>query len=78
MVIIIIIHCKFSIFCFHYRFASHVLLFQDALTFRHGIALCYSSQFVALQNCVFFPIIWVVCEAVVSVLSSIVSNCVLN
>jgi hypothetical protein len=59
-------------------FASHVLLFQDALTFRHDIALCYNIQFVALQNCVFFPRTWVVCEEVVLVLSSIVSSCVLN
>jgi hypothetical protein len=30
------------------RFASHVLLFQDALIFRSAIALCYNWQIVAL------------------------------
>jgi hypothetical protein len=65
-------------FLIHCKFASHVLLFQDALTFQHAIALCYNNQFVALQNHVPFPKTWVICETIISILSPIVSSCVLN
>jgi hypothetical protein len=78
-IFIFLIHYKFFEFIFvHCRFVNHVLLFQDALTFQHDITLCYSSQFVALQICVFFPKMWVVCEVVVLVLFLIDSSCVLN
>jgi hypothetical protein len=60
------------------RFVSQVLFFQDALTFRSAITLCYSTQFLALQSRVLSPIIWVICEAVVKFLSLIISGCVLN
>lgn len=67
--ILFIVHCKF---------ASRVLLFQDALMFWNTIALCYNNQFVASQNRVLSPKIWAVCEEVVKVLSLIIFGFVLN
>jgi hypothetical protein len=66
------------LFVVHCKFASLVLIFQDALTFWNIIALCHSSQSVLLQSHVPFRKTWVVCEAVVKILSPIVSSCVLN
>jgi hypothetical protein len=60
------------------RFASHFLLFQDALTYWHVIALCHSQQTMALQSCIPSLRTWVVCEMVVKMLSLIVISCVLN
>jgi hypothetical protein len=60
------------------RFAHQVLFFQDILIFQSAIALCYNTQFMALQSCVLSPRIQVVCEAMVKFLSLIVNSCVLN
>jgi len=60
------------------RFASHFLLFQDALTYWHVIVLCYSQQTMALQSCIPSLRNWVVCEVVVKMLSLIVISYVLN
>jgi hypothetical protein len=38
------------LFVVHCKFASLVLIFQDALTFWNAIALCYSSQSMVLQS----------------------------
>ncbi len=66
------------LFVFHCKFASLVLIFQDALIFWNAIALCYSSQSMVLQSHVPSQKTWVVCEVVVKVLSPIVSSSVLN
>ncbi len=49
------------LFIVHCRFTSHLLLFQDALTFCDAIALCYNIQSMALQNHVLFPRILMGC-----------------
>jgi hypothetical protein len=40
--------CAFFIFVIVDKFASQVLFFQDALTFRSAFTLCYNTQSVAL------------------------------
>ena len=60
------------------RFASKVLMFQQALQFRATISLCYSRQTMALQNRVPLGQTWAVVEAISSTLSPVVSACVLN
>jgi hypothetical protein len=67
-----------NFFLVHCKFASCVLLFQNALTFQHSIALCDNSQCMGFQNQMLSPKKWVVCEAIISILSFIVSSCVSN
>ncbi len=55
IIIIILITCKF---------ANQILLFQDALTFRGVIALCYGRQTMALQSHILSLGIWANCEVV--------------
>jgi len=40
--------CAFFVFIIDDKFASRVLFFQDALTFRSAITQCYSTQSMAL------------------------------
>ncbi len=67
-----------GLFRFVNKFTSHVLLFQDAFTYQHAIALCYNWQTASLQSHILFPRTSAVCEVVVKVLSSIMTGCVLN
>jgi hypothetical protein len=52
--------CAFFIFLIDDKFASQILFFQDALTFQSAIALCYITQFVALQFHVPSPRTWAI------------------
>jgi len=65
-------------FFIHCKFASCVLLFQGTLIFQHVIALCYNNQFATLQKHVPFLETWFVCETIVSILSPIIFNGLLN
>ncbi len=60
------------------KFASQTLFLQDALTFQNAISLFYITLVVALQYRVPSPRIWAIYEAMVKVLSLIMSGCVLN
>ncbi len=68
--------CGFFFFVIDDKFTSYI--FQDALTFQSAIALCYITQFVALQFHVPSPRTWAICEAIMKVMSPIVNGCVLN
>jgi hypothetical protein len=57
---------------------SWVLLFEDVLTFRSAIALCYNQQSMVLQSCAPSLRIWDVYEVVAKILSPIIIGCVLN
>jgi hypothetical protein len=61
-----------------YKFVSWLLLFEDVLTFRSAIALCYNRQSMVLQSCAPSLRIWDVYEVVGKVLSPIIIGCVLN
>ena len=51
------------------RFASKVLMFQQALQFRSAMSLCYNRQSVTLQNRVPLGQIWAIAEAISTTLS---------
>ncbi len=61
-----------------YKFANHVLLFQDAFIYQSAIELCYNWQTMTLQSCMPSPKAWAICDVVVKVLSPIVISYVLN
>ncbi len=64
----------FNFFLVHCKFASCVLLFQDALNFQHSVALCDNSQCMAFKNQMFSPRTWVVCEVIILIFSFIFSK----
>ncbi len=69
-----------SFFCFvncHGKFASQVLLSQDALTFHSIIIFCYFQKTMVLQSHVPFRRTWTICE-VVKTLAPIITKCILN
>ncbi len=61
-----------------YKFASRVLLFQDALIYQNAIELCYSRQTMVLYSHISSPRTWAIFEVMVNVLSLIVTSYVLN
>jgi hypothetical protein len=68
--------CFVSLFC---KFASKVIMFQDALLFQNVIVLCYSRQIaMKVVNQVPPPFTWHICQIIVDCLSLIVTICVLN
>jgi hypothetical protein len=70
-----------SSFCFvncHGKFASQVLLSQDALTFHSIIILCYSHKTMVLQSHVPSQRTWIICEVVIKTLAPIITLCIMN
>jgi hypothetical protein len=64
---------------YFYRFASKIVLFQEALQFRAIIFLCYSQQTaMKVISCVPPLLTWHISQKIIDVLSSVVSACVLN
>ncbi len=64
---------------YFYRFASKIVLFQEALQFRAIIFLCYSQQIaMKVTSCVPPLLTWHISQKIIDVLSSVVSACVLN
>jgi hypothetical protein len=62
-----------------YKFASKVILFQEALLFQKVIVLCYSSQIVIrVYGWVPHVITWHICQTIVDCLFPIVIAYVLN
>lgn len=51
-------------FVTNYRFANHVVLFEDTLTFQIAIAICCNWQTISVYNHIPSPWTWVVCEVV--------------
>jgi hypothetical protein len=61
------------------RFASKIIIFQEALQFKVAIVFCYSQQ-ITMRNIgrVPPPLTWHISQIIVDVLSSSISACVLN
>jgi len=71
-----ILICFVSLFC---KFASKVIMFQEALLFRVAIVLCYSRQTtMKVVNQGPPPFTWHICQVIVDCLSFIVTACILN
>jgi len=68
--------CFVSLF---YKFASKVIMFQEALLFQATIVLCYNRQTtMKVVNQVPPPFTWHICQIIIDCFSLIVIACVLN
>jgi len=64
---------------FKKKFASKVILFQEALQFKETIILCYNMQnFVRMNAKVAPPLTWHICHIIVAYIGLVVSICILN